>query len=91
MRDAAGGGRVTKPIPARVHGVIDYTTVAAFLNAPMVFGFHGNGATIAYWLAGIHLLMTGGTDFPVGLFKFIPFRVHGATELVAGLFLIVSP
>jgi len=45
---------VTKPISARVHGVLDYATVVGFLNAPMVFGFHGTPAVIVYWLAGIH-------------------------------------
>jgi len=82
---------VTKPISARVHGVLDYATVAAFLNAPMVFGMHGTPAAIVYWLSGIHLIMTGCTDFPLGFFKFIPFRIHGAIELVAGVFLLVAP
>ena len=82
---------MTKPINARVHGVLDYAAVAAFLNAPMVFGFHGTPAAIVYWLAGLHLLMTGFTDFPYGLFKMIPFRVHGAIDLLAGIFLLVSP
>jgi hypothetical protein len=82
---------VTKPVSARVHGVIDYATIAAFLNAPMVFGFHGTPAASVYWLAGIHLLMTGCTDFPVGFFKWIPFKIHGVIELLAGLFLLVAP
>jgi hypothetical protein len=83
---------MTKPISARVHGVLDYATVAAFLNAPMVFGFSGStAATILYWLSGIHLLMTGCTDFPLGVFKWIPFKIHGAIELVAGLSILVAP
>jgi hypothetical protein len=83
---------MTKPISARVHGVLDYATVAAFLNAPMVFGFTGTtAATILYWLSGIHLLMTGCTDFPLGVFKWIPFKIHGAIEVVAGLFILVAP
>jgi hypothetical protein len=83
---------VTKPISARVHGILDYAIVAAFLNAPMVFGFKGTtAATIAYWLCGLHLLMTGCTDFPLGAFKWIPFKVHGAIDLVAGIFLLVAP
>ena len=77
---------ITKLISGRVHGVLDYATVAAFLNAPMVFGFQGTtAAAIVYWLAGIHLLMTGCTDFPLGVFKWIPFKIHGAIELVAGI------
>jgi SPW repeat len=82
---------MTKPVSARAHGVLDYATVAAFLNAPMVFGFHGTPAAIVYWLAGIHLLMTGCTDFPLGFFKWIPFKVHGVIELLAGIFLLVAP
>lgn len=83
---------MTKPISARVHGVLDYATVAAFLNAPMVFGFTGTvPAEICYWLAGIHLLMTGCTNFPLGVFKWIPFRIHGAIDLVAGIFFLVAP
>jgi len=82
---------VIKPISARIHGVLDYATVAGFLNAPMVFGFRGTPAAIVYWLAGIHLLMTGCTDFPLGFFKFIPFRIHGAIELVVCVFLISAP
>ncbi len=82
---------MTKPISARVHGVLDYATVAAFLNAPMVFGLHGTPASILYWLSGIHLLMTGCTDFPLGFFKFIPFRIHGAIEVVAGVFILLAP
>ncbi len=57
----------------------------------MVFGMHGTPATIVYWLSAIHLLMTGCTDFPLGFFKFIPFRIHGAIELVAGVFLLAAP
>jgi hypothetical protein len=72
--------------------VLDYATVAAFLNAPMVFGFqHTVAATIAYWLAGIHLLMTGCTNFPFGVFKWIPFRIHEAVEGVAALFILIAP
>jgi SPW repeat len=82
---------VNKPVSARAHGVLDYATVAAFLNAPMVFGFHGTPAAIAYWLAGIHLLMTGCTDFPVGFFMWIPFRIHGVIELLAGIFILAAP
>ena len=83
---------MTKPISARVHGVLDYVVVASFLNAPMIVGFkHTTASVIAYWLCGIHLLLTGCTDFPLGPFKWIPFRIHGAIELVAGLFVLVAP
>jgi hypothetical protein len=71
--------------------VLDYATVVTFLNAPMVFDFHGTPAAIVHWLAGIHLLMTGCTDFPLGFFKFIPFRIHGVIDALAGVFILVAP
>ncbi len=83
---------MTKPIAARVHGVLDYAVAAVFLNAPMVFGFqHTVASKVAYWLTGIHLLLTACTDFPPGPFRWIPFKIHGAIELVAGLFVLVAP
>ncbi len=83
---------MSKPISARVHGVLDYAVAAVFLNAPMVIGFqHTTASKIAYWLTGIHLLLTACTDFPLGPFKWIPFRIHGAIELVAGLFVLLAP
>jgi hypothetical protein len=82
---------VTRPISPRVHGVLDYATVVVFLNAPMVLGFSGTPSAVLYWLAGIHLLMTGLTDFPYGVFKVIPFRVHGMIDFVAGFFLLAAP
>jgi SPW repeat len=83
---------MTKPISARVHGVLDYAVAAVFLNAPMVFGFqHTTASIVAYWLTGIHLLLTACTDFPPGPFKWIPLKIHGAIELLAALFVLAAP
>jgi hypothetical protein len=82
---------MTRPISDRVHGVLDYALVAVFLNAPLVLGLHGSAAAIAYWLAGIHLLLTGFTKFRLGVFRLIPFKIHGAIEVVAGVFVLAAP
>jgi len=83
---------MTRPISPRIHGVLDYAAAAAFLNAPMVFGFqHTVASRIAYWLTGIHLLLTACTNFPLGPFKWIPFNIHGAIELMAGVFVLIAP
>ena len=83
---------MTKPISARVHGVLDYAVAAVFLNAPMVFGFqHTVASRVAYWLTGIHLLLTACTNFPLGPFRWIPFKIHGVIELVAGVFVLLAP
>jgi hypothetical protein len=82
---------LTRPISPRVHGILDYATVVVFLNAPMVFGFSGTPSAVLYWLAGIHLLMTGLTKFPYGVFKVIPFRIHGVIDVLGGVFLLAAP
>jgi len=82
---------VTRPISPRVHGILDYATVVVFLDAPMVLGFSGTPSAVLYWLAGIHLLMTGLTRFPYGVFKVISFRVHGVIDVLAGFFLLAAP
>jgi hypothetical protein len=35
--------------------------------------------------------MTGITDFPYGMFKVIPFRIHGALDALGSLFLVAAP
>lgn len=80
-----------KPISPKVHGILDYLMVPVFLLAPMLFGFGGLPATIARILAGVHLMLTALTAMPLGLIKVIPFKVHGAIEVVVGLSLIGLP
>jgi hypothetical protein len=73
------------------HGYLDYVTVLLFLAAPTLLGLSGAPATLAYALAIIHLVMTLFTDFPLGLFKLIPFTMHGWVERVVGPLLVVVP
>lgn len=35
--------------------------------------------------------MTGFTDMPYGMFKVIPFRIHGVIDALAALFLVAAP
>ena len=74
-----------------VHGVIDFITVVVLVLAPLVIGLGGSPAAIAYSLAAIHLLMTLLTRFPMGVWKKIPFFVHGIVELVMGVALLILP
>lgn len=78
-------------ISPRVHGILDLITVAVLVLGPIALGLGGSPAAIAYSLAGIHLLMTLITDFPMGAWKKIPFFVHGIVELIVGVALLVLP
>ena len=75
----------------RIHGVLDFATVAAFALGPALFGLGGSPAAISYGLALVHLLMTLLTRFPMGYWKQVPFVVHGIVELVVGIFLLILP
>lgn len=80
-----------KPISPKIHGILDYLMVPVFFLAPTLFGFDGLPANIARTLAGVHLVLTGLTAMPLGLVKVIPFKIHGALEVVVGLALIGLP
>lgn len=80
--------RVLSPL---VHGVLDYAVVAGFAAAPSLFGFSTLPATLAWVLAGVHLVVTLATAFPLGVVKVIPFPVHGGLETVVALGLLALP
>lgn len=75
----------------KVHGILDYITVAVFLAAPTVLGLTGTPALIAYTLSGVHLGLTLLTAFPLGLIKVVPMVIHGWLELVVSLALVPLP
>jgi hypothetical protein len=75
----------------KLHGILDYVTVVAFLAAPTILGLAGTPAVIAYTLAGVHLALTLLTAFPLGLIKIVPMVIHGWLELVVSLALVPLP
>lgn len=79
-----------KAISPRTHGTIDYLAVALFALAPAVLGLVGAAAALSYALAGVHLLMTLATAFPLGAVAVVPFRVHGRVEAAVGVALLAA-
>lgn len=80
-----------KLLTPKMHGVIDYLSVVLLALSPTLFGLTGAGALLAYALAVIHLLMTVLTDFPLGLAKLVPLRLHGVVEILVGVSLVALP
>ncbi len=80
-----------KVITPCVHGYLDFLTVALFLLAPTLLGLSQIPAILAYAIAAIHLIVTLTSDFPFGVFKLIPFTIHGWIERLVGPSLIVLP
>ncbi len=80
-----------KILSPTVHGALDYVVVLLFAVAPTVFGFTGVPATLAYVLAGVHLVMTLCTKFPLGIVKLVPFPIHGMVEVAVVFGLAAAP
>jgi hypothetical protein len=80
-----------KPISPRIHGVIDYLSVPLLLAAGPLFGFEGKPAEITSTLAGVVLVYSLFTSYPLGLVKMIPFPMHRVIDIVFSGAMILSP
>jgi hypothetical protein len=80
-----------RPISPRIHGVIDYLTVPLLLAAGPLFRFGGQPAEITSTLAGVVVVYSLFTAYPLGLVKMIPFPMHRVIDIVFGAAMLVSP
>jgi hypothetical protein len=78
-------------LSARIHGYLDFVLVAILVLGPFVVGLGGSPALIAWLLAAAHLLLTLATRFPMGVWRVIPFWVHGLVELAVAAFFAALP
>lgn len=83
-----------KFISSKVHGILDYIVAAALFFAPVIFGFQavGGAAVVVPMVLGIILLIYSLlTQYELGVFKLIDFQYHLAIDVLAAVFLAVSP
>jgi hypothetical protein len=80
-----------KVLSPKLHGYLDYLVVLIFAMAPCALGFSTVPMVISYSLAGIHLALTLLTNFPLGVIKVIPLKIHGLIELIVGPCLVALP
>ncbi|WP_309129845.1 SPW repeat protein [Microbacterium sp.] len=81
-------------IPTKVHGVLDYLVGIALIAAPWLFGFAqlGGPAVIIPIVLGVGLIVYSlFTRYEWGPFGVIPMPVHLVFDVVASVFLAVSP
>ena len=80
------------PIPAFVHGVIEYLAAALFIAAPFLFSFDDDTATAVSIVVGVLILIvTASTALPTGLIKSIPVQAHAVIDFLLAAVLIASP
>lgn len=80
-----------KILSSKIHGYLDYVVVIAFLVAPTLFGLSGIPAIISYALSVIHLGLTLLTDFPLGIVKTVPLKIHSTIEFLVSFTLVALP
>jgi hypothetical protein len=82
-----------RPLPTRLHGVVDYVVGAFLIVAPWLLGFARGGAeTVVPVLVGAATLgYSACTDYEPGVARLIPMRVHLALDLGGGALLALSP
>ena len=80
------------PIPAFVHGVLEYVAGALFIAAPFLFAFDSDTATAVSIAAGVVVLVVAAcTAMSTGLIKSIPVQAHVILDYLLALILIASP
>jgi hypothetical protein len=82
-----------KFISRKTHSILDYVMGVVLIAAPWILGFANIEA--AKWSAvGVGIAMLGMsllTDYEGGVMKTIPMSAHLTMDVLAGIFLAVSP
>jgi hypothetical protein len=80
------------PIPAFVHGAIEYLVAVLFIAAPFLFAFDDDTATAVSIVFGVVVLVvTASTALPTGLIKSIPVQAHAVIDFLLAAVLIAAP
>lgn len=79
-------------IPTKIHGYMDYFMGILLIILPFLLDFpEGAPTTIPIILGASTLVYSLLTDYELGAYRVIPMKTHLMIDLLAGLFLIVSP
>jgi hypothetical protein len=82
-----------RPIDSTLHGVTDYTVGTLLMTAfPRLVDVEGTQAARQIRTAGaVHAGYSTITDYPLGVAKLIPYRVHLAIDALGALALAATP
>ena len=80
------------PIPAFVHGLLEYAVAILLIAAPFLFTFDSDTATGISIAAGVVvLIVNASTAMSTGLVKSIPVQAHVMLDYALAFILIASP
>ena len=80
------------PVPAFVHGIIEYLAAILFIAAPFLFTFKDGAPKAASVIVGVVILIiAASTAWRTGLISSIPVQAHVILDYVLAIFLIAAP
>ena len=80
------------PVPAYVHGIVEYAAAILFIAAPFIFDFTADAATAVSLVVGVLILIiAASTAWRTGLIQSIPVQAHVMLDYVLAIFLIAAP
>jgi hypothetical protein len=80
------------PVPAFVHGLLEYAVGVLLVAAPFLFAFDSDTATGISIAAGVVvLIVNASTAMSTGLIKSIPVPAHVMIDYIVAILLIASP
>jgi hypothetical protein len=80
------------PIPAFVHGILEYIAGALLVAAPFLFSFDSDSATAVSIVAGVLILViAASTAMTTGLIKSIPVQAHVVLDYLLAALLVAAP
>jgi hypothetical protein len=80
------------PIPAFVHGLLDYIAGVLLVASPFLFSFDSDAATaVAIVIGVVILIIAASTAMTTGLIKSIPVAAHVVMDYIVSALLIASP
>jgi hypothetical protein len=79
------------PIPAFVHGLLEYVAGALLIAAPFLLDFDGGATAVAIVAGLLILIVAASTAMSTGLIKSIPVQAHVMIDYVLALGLIAAP
>jgi hypothetical protein len=80
------------PVPAFVHGIVEYAAGILLIAAPFLFSFEEDAATAVAIAAGVLvLIVAASTAMSTGLIKSIPVQAHVMLDYLLAIALIAAP
>ncbi len=82
---------LVKLLPAWLHAIADYAVGGLVILIALVAGNSGPATATGVVVGAVVLLVSMATQYPLGVVKVLPFRLHSLGDYAAAGLLVVAP